>query len=354
MRGYGCFVCAALLACGGGGSKARRVTGNGSDVGKSFSATIEAVGGGSLSTPAAVCTLSVPAMALSADTEITLAVLDKSTGPAGVILASPICDFGPTGTNFAVPATLSLPLPAYVPANRAPALVSLDETDNVWKLVPGATVSSGHIEAPIPHLSRYALRWVIAEDASFFAASTLCEGLSFSSCGGSVIGTWSTGASCGADASSASWYSPYYQAGCEGAYYAEQETNTGNVTFVGDGTFSTSSLRHQRHLIAEVDENCLSALAAAAVSGASCDNINAELVSDFSGLDASSGQCTYVGGLCRCDFSGYTDLPGVSGTWSTLGDNISLNDTAPRPYCVSGSYLLVGDGQGSAFFVYTR
>lgn len=105
-------LCLALV----GGCNSDRV------VGSSYlaSGVVSAGSGGAVTVvstevPALVGTkITIPPGALAQDTEITIAPATKAAVPDGVQAAGPVAEFGPDGTTFAQPATMTLPfeLPA--------------------------------------------------------------------------------------------------------------------------------------------------------------------------------------------------------------------------------------------------
>jgi hypothetical protein len=76
--------------------------------------------GGTVETDAGT-SLNVPSGALSSNTTLTIARIDV-TGPASTVLVGSAFDFGPEGTTFAQPVTITLPFdPAKLPAGRTSA-----------------------------------------------------------------------------------------------------------------------------------------------------------------------------------------------------------------------------------------
>lgn len=103
--------------------------------------------------------LSIPQGALAATTPITFAPVFPA--PDGAQPWAQVTDFGPTGTSFSTPVTLTLAfdparLPAGVPATDL-AIFHFDGTG--WEIVPGSIVNEvdNTVSAPIAHFSYY---WV--------------------------------------------------------------------------------------------------------------------------------------------------------------------------------------------------
>lgn len=116
--------------------------------------------------PGSVVGLCIPAGALTKDMDITVkkvaAVEDQSDSrtpaPQDFVFVSDIYHFGPDGTKFAVPATISLKL-VIPPLIRAEdlALACYDQ-DGRWVIVPAVVdLDKGLILANVSHFSRYAV-----------------------------------------------------------------------------------------------------------------------------------------------------------------------------------------------------
>jgi hypothetical protein len=114
--------------------------------------------GGSLRIPGGVVTLNVPPGALAAPTElsITRAGAPSTSNPLGS------WDLAPSGTQFSVPATLSIVVdPAVVAAvGKGPHPMIMTQTlptDTMWTIVAGTTydAAAGRVTAPLTHFSKY-------------------------------------------------------------------------------------------------------------------------------------------------------------------------------------------------------
>jgi cysteine-rich repeat protein len=118
--------------------------------------TVVAVSGGTVQTQGA--TLQIPGDSLTGDTEITLEVSEATAGlPAFTTLTGVIYDFGPDGTTFDPPATLTLALGrALAPGERA-VISWLDEGSNLWIDIDSQLVDST-ISAQVAHFTTFAPR----------------------------------------------------------------------------------------------------------------------------------------------------------------------------------------------------
>ncbi|RJQ25246.1 MAG: DUF4430 domain-containing protein [Peptococcaceae bacterium] len=113
--------------------------------------------------------LSVPAKALNSNIEITVKKIAipgaaKSSGseapaPKGYRPVSPVYQFGPDGTTFAVPATLALKVA--IPRLTKPenlALAWYDKVNGTWVAIPAVVdAANGLVVAKIRHFSDYAV-----------------------------------------------------------------------------------------------------------------------------------------------------------------------------------------------------
>jgi hypothetical protein len=99
--------------------------------------------------------LSIPGGALADDTTVTVASSQPSSSlPEASSVQGLVYDFGPTGTTFAKPVALTLPL-AKSPGDGKEAVISyLNEDTNSWEDLT-TTTSAGVVSADIAHFSRY-------------------------------------------------------------------------------------------------------------------------------------------------------------------------------------------------------
>jgi uncharacterized delta-60 repeat protein len=120
--------------------------------------SISAAAGGTISANGA--TFVIPPGALAQDTVITLAVSSPSAATtASTTIRGQLFDFGPDGTTFRIPATLTLPISG-TPSSAERAVISwLDADRNQWNDTP-STVTGDRVTAPITHFTVYAVRFV--------------------------------------------------------------------------------------------------------------------------------------------------------------------------------------------------
>jgi Cys-rich repeat protein len=107
----GCFAAVALaafVACGGAGS---------GGVASKYVKTVSVGAEGATITIAssddatiAGTSITIPAHALSANTSISIGVSALKVAPAGSTAIGPVVDFEPSGTKFAIPVTMTLPV----------------------------------------------------------------------------------------------------------------------------------------------------------------------------------------------------------------------------------------------------
>ena len=115
---------------------------------------IVAATGGTINGPGGV-TLSIPPDALAADTSITITL--DGTGapslPAGITAGGPMISLAPSGTTFARPLLLSLPVdPAIYPANVTPNFIHTNQAGNGWEQA-SATRSGDRISVAMAHFT---------------------------------------------------------------------------------------------------------------------------------------------------------------------------------------------------------
>ncbi|MCW5664484.1 MAG: immunoglobulin domain-containing protein [Piscinibacter sp.] len=131
---------ALITGCGGGGDAAPP--------------PMVGAAGGTVSGPAGAQVV-VPAGALAQPTAV--AVAQSASGapalPGGLVTLGAVFAFTPHGTNFALPATMTVPFdPAALPAGRTPTLFKTD-ANGAWQALSGASVNAGSISAPVTSFS---------------------------------------------------------------------------------------------------------------------------------------------------------------------------------------------------------
>jgi hypothetical protein len=148
------LACSALMwmaavACGG------------EDTQGSSQTTVIAATGGTVTAGGA--TLVIPAGALSQDTTITVTTSSPSSSlPDSSTVKGSVFDFGPDGTTFSTPATLTLPMVGTPATNERAVISFLDPVANQW-VDATATVTGAQISAPVSHFTVYAVRFPLAE-----------------------------------------------------------------------------------------------------------------------------------------------------------------------------------------------
>ena len=156
----GLAAAAALAGCGGGGGGTTPQTGGGTTT-----KLITAAAGGEVKAPnpgGGEISVTIPAGALPADTTIEVTPLTLGTLPA-VLSAGHVlfaaATFGPAGTNFSTPVTITFPLPSAKPVGAQLVVLTLNASGTGWTNFGLATVQAGGLTATITvsHFSTYAL-----------------------------------------------------------------------------------------------------------------------------------------------------------------------------------------------------
>ena len=145
---------------------------------------IAAAAGGKVSDSAGKVTLSIPAGALAADTEITVAVIAPSNGSV-----SDVYELGPDGLQFAKPVAIEIKGDkALAPAGKTLALAVFE--GGAFKPLADSAFDGTKATATITHFSRYAL--VIVDGQAILKPPASCDEAyaQFKACGGDLKGTW--------------------------------------------------------------------------------------------------------------------------------------------------------------------
>ena len=150
LCGLVAVVAIAIAACGGGGGGGNPPPPPPSSV----TQMIPAATGGTINGPGGV-TLVIPPGALAADTPITIALASSGAPPlpAGITAGGPMISLTPSGTTFAQPLVLSLPIdPALYPAGVTPNFIQTNQAGNDWEQIP-ATRSGDRISVAMSHFT---------------------------------------------------------------------------------------------------------------------------------------------------------------------------------------------------------
>ena len=139
------LIAIVTVACGGGETQT------------SFQTRVSAATGGTVT--AGDATLVIPAGALSQDTTITVTISSPGSSlPESSTVKGEIYDFGPNGTTFSTPATLTLPMTDTPAANERAVISFLDPVTDQWVDLT-STVTGAQISAPISHFTPHAARF---------------------------------------------------------------------------------------------------------------------------------------------------------------------------------------------------
>ncbi len=267
--------------------------------------------------------LSIPAGALGGDTTVTVETKSPSSDlPSSADLKGLVYDFGPDGTMFSTPATLTLPSVGDVGADKQAVVAWLDESTNTWQDLATTKNADGSYSAEISHFTIFVIKinGVAVSDCTFGA------------CGGDLTGTWSITGAC-ADIPDAA--NPF-AAQCAEATFDVNLELTGSITFNADKTYD-QNFTSAGHFSYTLPASCL----AAAGAPASCDEMsdpgdpaNGDAPTVCTGDPATTG--------CTCSQDGTPETSVKTGTWSSSGTTLTMTDsdsTEPSSveYCANGS-----------------
>lgn len=317
----------ALAACGGGGDD----DGGGTPSSTSMLVTAAAGGEVTLEDGAGV---NIPAGALAADTTITI----ESTAPSGLPDADTLTglayDFGPDGTTFSAPVTLTLPVSG-TPGDGETAVVSwLDESDNTWQDLT-TTVSGGMASAETTHFTTFIIR---------FKPDSLGGECSFAACGGDPVGTWTLDSACLQDGAN-----PFEDTCADAIIEIDLSGSTGTLAINADMTYSTN-FTFTGTFTFTLPMSCTDDIGIT-----SCTDLN-DPEEGRTCVDASGGGCTCTATITDDDPSAETGTYTRSGnTFTTVPtDDPSGGDTVE--YCVDGNVLKASivTAEGQQILTFTK
>jgi hypothetical protein len=276
--------------------------------------------------------LAIPANSLSGDTTITAATsAPAATLPNQDTLKGQYYDFGPDGTTFNPPATLTLPAGGTAPANAKPVISWYDGTK--WNDLD-TTVDGGNLTAPVAHFTGFVVRWVVMG----VNGSTVDCSMPKAACGGDITGTWMPAGGC---------VSPGPVGNCtDSSSVVYALTVMGSAMFNADMTYSVS-LPYSVTGNVHATPACLaqSMLASCAITQS---KLQGAKDSNFDTL-WTNATCTGDAATTGCDCTGSTTgniAMNETGTYTVAGNAFTTTKTGgstgnPNPYCVDGNMLWV-------------
>jgi hypothetical protein len=309
-------LAAAVPACGGDDDDGGGNTTQGA--GENVSTPITAAEGGEVEIGDAA--LSIPGGALAEDTTITVETIATSGQPDAENLAGLVYDFGPNGTEFVAPATLTLPA-VTVPEGKEAVVAWLDESSGTWQNLPSTVNADGSVSADIEHFTLFVIRLngAVTSDCSFGA------------CGGDLTGTWEVTGIC-AQAENA------FEEVCASATIDADLNLTGSITFNDDGTYE-SNFTSSATLSYTLPPDCLSMITGGQLP-ADCTALEEEpdpqdpsdMGTTCTGDPATDG--------CTCTNQEAPETSTETGTWATDGTTVTMTeeggDADSTEFCVDG------------------
>ncbi len=296
-------------ASGGAGTGGSASGGGGGASSSTTSKDIKAADGGTVTADGA--TAEIPPDALAADTTITVTVSDAAGEPDAASILSKVYDFGPNGTQFSKPVTLTIDFdPAKLPQGKTAAIAFLDA--GKWVPLGDSATNGAKVKATTTHFTKFAI--VIAG-----APGAGCAGLPFAACGGDPSGTWTW-----TDACFDVTKNPY-EGMCPGSSFVITLDISGTVAFDPAKTFAMDTTSSSTMEI---------------VLPKSC----AAVPPDCVGLD-DQNPFVDTGDACKQTSVGAPKANQGTGTWSTNGTTLTLvnadQSTIDFPYCVNANELML-------------
>lgn len=312
---------------GAGGSSAAGAAGQSA----SGVTKVTAASGGTVTDPGGKASLVIPAGALAADTDISLVVGPAETGTAGEVLT-----FGPDGTTFATPATLSIKADASkLVAGKTFALGTFE--GGAWKEIAGSTYDGTTVKGPIAHFSKYSI--VLVDGSVVVDPDSECATIlaSFAPCGGALDGTWAFKDICAEGVVA----DDPFKGTCPSAVITAEVAKTGEISFAG-GNFTVGGGSTIVTTKASFPTSCLG-------NGKTCQQASDDITKQAN----TTGSCVDTAGTCACN-TVRTTPDEVKTVPYTLSGNTFVHEGKSTEYCVSGSTLLGRDVGTTILSVLTK
>lgn len=293
--------------------------------GKSFTGQVTAAAGGTVKTDGDTAKVTIPAGALPADVEVTIDVQ-----PADAETETSVYDFGPDGTVFNSPVTITI---AYdgKPGADEKAVLAWKDGDN-WVEIAGSKVVGGNVVGDTTHFTKFSV--IIVGDKVVVTSECADVVKDFAACGGDIKGTWTIKDLC--IASTVIGDNPYEEM-CQGASYEF------SIDWVGEMVIDATTIT--QNLQSQASEVTLKL-------PMSCPVLRQGCSSAMFGEDMTCGESD---SFCVCTHSEIdtnTDPADVM-QYTIEGNNIVVDEgegtTSTSPYCRTGNLVYVkiqmGDGE---------
>lgn len=175
-----------------------------------------------------------------------------------------------------------------------------------------------------------------------------CDELTFSPCGGDIVGTWNLIATC-QGSSNEELFEDVPE--CSSSTF-ESEFEGLVAEFGSDGNYSISEAALNTEV--SLDDACLTALGQGAPAALLCAAFESEFTDPSSEDSFDSGSCNYDGSTCTCELADSQE--GSTGTYTTSGGEFTTTEPGEDPetqeYCSEGDRTVVHIDSGDGFDVF--
>ncbi len=310
------------------------------------SKTVTAAEGGSVALDDGSAKVTIPADALSEDTEITIETHAKADYDTDGILGSNVFEFGPDGLQFNQAVTLELAFSGSVPEGKK-ALLGVYEND-AWQPVEGSSLSGNTVSGPVMHFSLYAIVFVDG-NAVITTLDEMCRDLDFSPCGGDLVASWAIQGLC-YQAEVSNDENPFTDIPeCSDYRLLADVDWQGGIEFLSDNTY-TADMTYDMDVIVEVSETCLLKLRDK-YEEIPADTAPADLctmIAEMNGGTDVGAEALFENELCTITTptkEGEPAGPGTAGTWSVEGNTATMisddqNYGAIYAFCIEDDQLI--------------
>lgn len=305
---------------------------------------INAAQGGKVTDPAGKVTLDIPAGALDADTDITLAIGAARNGAAADVM-----EFGPSGLKFKKPAALQVKAASLTVPDGKKASLAVEEGGKWVPITTSKVEGDGKtVSGTIEHFSSFTV--VIIDGQVVIQPPASCaEAQAFTPCGGDPKGTWTFDQFCIASAKSLG--SDPFDGKCPTATIDVDLKQNRQVTI--DATTLQNSAGDE---IVTTNYHIPLSCAVTGSDGGitTCDQLKTELFSD-----KPNATCADTAGTCYCTVAETNAKTASTSTYTVSGSTMTITDTDQKvtvvDFCVSGNLLLVKgkDGKSGVDFVWS-
>ncbi|MDX2024288.1 MAG: hypothetical protein SF187_28860 [Deltaproteobacteria bacterium] len=300
--------------------------------------TITTTGGGQVQVGGG--TVTVLGGSIATNTNVTLTTSQPvNNTPNRMDVSGSIYNFSPAGTTFSSPISVTLPVPADLPAGKTPTIAWYDDVAKVWiALLSAWRQGDASVTALTSRAGTFAVLLGEGGAGGPQGASTYCPKID--SCGGTLAGKYNLTSSCAKTGTT----TEIVTCGTGKASVAATIENSGSITFTDANYEQVTTASSRSDIVA--DATCTAFQKGE--GSTTCAAVAAKIVTAAGYSWSCSGS---VDTNCVCSGLQAGPPQTTTGTFSTAGNKLTLASgpvMVVQDYCVQGNAVSFRDNRGNA------